>query len=140
MSKRIDFNDYLNKQPNGCWLWTKRFTHDGYAVAGTRYVHREVYEYYKGKIPPHLTLDHLCRVRHCCNPDHLEPVTLQENISRGNYGWRSKLTHCKQGHEFTPENTIIRPTGGRNGGPRRDCRECGRIAQRAYQHRKKNDG
>ena len=48
MSKRIDFNDYLDKQPNGCWLWTKRFTHDGYAVAGTRYVHREVYEYYKG--------------------------------------------------------------------------------------------
>lgn len=132
MRKRIDFNDHLIKQPNGCWLWTNTLSHDGYAVAGHRYVHREVYEAYKTKIPSGLTLDHLCKVRNCCNPDHLEPVTLQENISRGNYAWRNKLTHCKHGHEFTLENTIVRIKGGRNGNGSRSCRECGRIAQRKY--------
>ena len=139
MSKRIDFNDHLDKQPNGCWLWTNSLSHDGYAVAGRRYVHREVYEAYRETIPKGLTLDHLCRVRNCCNPDHLEPVTLQENIARGRYNWRLNLTHCKHGHEFTPENTYVYPKGGRNGGPKRQCRACGVIAhQRAYQKRKRS--
>ena len=137
MTKKIDPNDFLDKQPNGCWLWTGSLTHDGYPRAGARYMHRVVYEMYKGYIPEKMTLDHLCRVRHCCNPDHLEPITLKENIARGNYGWRSKLTHCKHGHEFTVENTIIRKIKGPNGEMRRDCRECGRIAQRKYQKRLK---
>jgi hypothetical protein len=137
MTRKIALFDKLDKQPNGCWLWTGTLTHDGYPRAGARYMHRVSYEMHKGSIAEGMTLDHLCKIRKCCNPDHLEPVTLQENISRGNYGWRSALTHCKRGHEFTPENTILRATGGRNGGARRDCRECGRIAQRAYQQKKR---
>ena len=122
---------------SNCWLWTGALSHDGYPRAKGKYAHRLIYELYVGKIEHGITLDHLCRVRHCCNPEHLEPVTLQENIARGDYGWRGRLTHCKHGHEFTPENTVVTPNGARNGGPRRQCRECGRIAQRAYQLRKK---
>lgn len=137
MSRKIALFDKIEKQSNGCWLWVGALTHDGYPRAGSRYMHRVSYETHKGAITKGLTLDHLCKTRNCCNPDHLEPVTLQENISRGNYAWRITLTHCKHGHEFTVENTVFRPTGGRKGGPRRNCRECGRIAQRAYQQRKR---
>lgn len=78
--------------PNGCWNWTASKLLDGYAQfeIGSRkhkthqrvLAHRLSYEMAKGAIPSHLELDHLCRNRACTNPDHLEPVTTQENIRR----------------------------------------------------------
>lgn len=75
----------------GCWLWTRdtsntygygRFKMPGrYAVA-----HRVAYESVRGPIGSGLDLDHLCRVRHCINPAHLEPVTKAENVRRGLVG------------------------------------------------------
>ena len=136
MNPRKDIESRIFKAPTGCWLWEGPLSHDGYARAHGKYVHRTMYETHVGTIPKGITLDHTCRVRNCVNPIHLDPVTLAENISRGDYGWRGKLTHCKHGHEFTPENTIVSLTGGRNGTPRRNCRECGRVAQRKYQANK----
>jgi len=138
MRKRIDFNS----SPNGCWLWVGMVTHDGYPYWGTTknksvYAHRFIYEQEIGPIPDGLTLDHLCKTRNCVNPAHMDPCTLQENIARGDYGWRARQTHCKNGHEFTPENTYFNPNGGRNKAGRRQCRECGRVAQLAYLRRKK---
>jgi len=81
-----------------CWLWTggtaggtpgDRY---GYIGPGRRgsgpmlRVHRVVWELLVGPIPEGLELDHLCRVRICCNPDHLEPVTHRENLRRGAHG------------------------------------------------------
>jgi hypothetical protein len=84
-------------------------------------VHRWAYETLVGPIPDGLVIDHLCRVRNCVNPDHLEPVTHRENIRRGEAGaWNRVKTHCPQGHEYTPENT-------RYSGTTRNCRECQRI-------------
>ena len=133
MQKRIDFKS----SPTECWLWIGNITHDGYPYWGTTgnksiYAHRFLYEQEVGPIPKGLTLDHTCRVRNCVNPEHMDPCTLIENISRGNYGWRKRQTHCKHGHEFTSENTYFDPKGGRNGGGRRICRACGRLAQKAY--------
>ena len=71
-----------------CWLWTGALGTGGYAtirLPGSRQqlrAHRWAYEYFVGPIPEGLTLDHLCRVRHCVNPAHLEPVTMRENLLR----------------------------------------------------------
>jgi hypothetical protein len=74
--------------PHGeCWVWTGATEHNGYARfwldGKMRYAHRVAYEWFRGPIPAGLDLDHLCRVRNCVNPYHLEAVTRQVNLLRG---------------------------------------------------------
>ena len=121
---------------DSCWLWTASKSSDGYGgfrLAGKMVrAHRFAYELLVGPIPDGLELDHLCRVRECVNPKHLEAVTLQENIRRGNTGKNNgNKTHCPQGHEYTEANIYITPEG------KRHCRECGRIRMRAYHAKKR---
>lgn len=71
-----------------CWLWTGHLDRYGYANFGLGKhrmvkVHRFAYELLVGPIPEGLEIDHLCRVRHCVNPAHMEPVTHAENMARG---------------------------------------------------------
>lgn len=119
-----------------CWYWTGTLS-DGYGriVRKGKYlrVHRIMYEKYKGKIPKGKVLDHKCRNRACCNPDHLEIVTSKDNILRGvgAFALNSKKTHCVNGHEFDGNNT------GRDHRGNRFCKTC----QRKYWRenwRKKN--
>lgn len=131
------FEKYFPDPNTGCWLWEGKVDSRSYGLiyigkidGKVKYVlaHRAFYERFRGKIPEKMTLDHLCFQPCCVNPDHLEPKTLSENCSRQ----RSSLKKfCKNGHEFTEDNTIIRKGNGR-----RDCRSCGRAAQRKYQKRK----
>lgn len=129
---------------SGCWLWTGYVRSDGYAVrsvrrngrVGAEYVHRLAYQAFIGPIPDGAQLDHLCRTRHCLNPDHLEPVSPRVNTLRGDAPTAKNYakTHCKWGHEFTAENTHIRPAGGRT------CRTCEREKlrrRRALQRQEK---
>jgi hypothetical protein len=107
----------------GCMLWLGSLGSGGYArirLPGTRVMaHRMAYELLVGPIPEGAQLDHLCRVRHCMAPAHLEPVTQAENIRRGEAGRHNKVkTVCKRGHAYTPENTRIRRNGTRA------CRKC----------------
>ena len=113
--------------PDDCWLWRGSLTNGGYghfSVANKPVMaHRWAYEQEIGPIPDSLTLDHLCRTRACVNARHLEPVTGKENILRGfsPSAQNARKTHCKRGHEFTPQNTYV----GR--GSERKCRVCIRI-------------
>jgi hypothetical protein len=119
-----------------CWLWTGTKSDTGYGniyIDGSKQLaHRVAYELLVGPIPEGLDLDHLCRIRACVNPDHLEPVTRRENCLRGR---RSKLlqrgtdtnarkTHCPKGHPYDEANTSIR-------GGRRHCRACHRDRMKA---------
>lgn len=104
-------------EPNsGCWLWMGNIhPRKGYGTFQlrvgpdiwiSRLAHRVSYEHFKGKIPEGLQIDHLCRVRSCVNPAHLEAVTGRENILRGT-GWaatKAKQTHCLRGHTLTEDN------------------------------------
>lgn len=111
---------------NDCWTYPPNEKITGYSrVMHNRkrqMTHRAVYELLVGTVPKYLELDHLCRNRACINPDHLEPVTKKENVLRGE-GYMAKnarKTHCKNGHEFTAENTYIPPKRSN----RRDCKAC----------------
>lgn len=111
----------------GCWVWQGYRTAHGYGRIGADYAHRLTYELVVGPIPDGLQLDHLCRNRGCCNPAHLEPVTMAENIRRG-YGHGSE-THCPQGHPYDEANTYRPKRGGRM------CRTCKRNRDRAGRSR-----
>lgn len=119
----------------GCWEWRAVRDSHGYGsikVNGThRGAHRVSYELLVGPIPAGLELDHLCRVRHCINPAHLEPVTHRVNTLRALVPpvLNALKTHCASGHEFTPENTYTAPAGGRT------CRTCQRATVARYKTR-----
>lgn len=114
-----------------CWLWTGYRQPKGYGLinAGGRggtplLVHRVSYALCVGEIPDKAEIDHLCRVRHCVNPAHLEAVTHAENVGRGDYTANHRnlvKTHCIHGHGFTSVNTYINARGWRM------CRTCHRT-------------
>ncbi len=115
----------------GCVLFTGHLDKQGYAriwhIDEKRLVHRVAYELFVGEIPEGLQIDHLCGVRHCVNPSHLEAVTPLVNTRRSLGGYYRR-THCKNGHEFTTENTRVDAN--------KQCRICRACdAQRAREIR-----
>ncbi len=142
--RKISFDDV-----SGCWIWTSLIAPNGYAVlydgakGRKQPAHRIAYEIFVGMVPFGLELDHLCRVRHCVNPEHLEAVTHLENVRRGIAaikkkrgifpkgagGWQKLNTHCPKGHLYSGENLYVSPKGFRA------CRECRRECTRAWKKR-----
>lgn len=100
----------------GCWVWT-RGTLKGYGIlrVNGRNVRAHRLAFFAWRHDTRLDLDHLCRNRSCCNPDHLEPVTHAENVRRG----ERRQEVCKRGHDLSEAR--MDPDG------ERACRQCERI-------------
>ena len=119
---------------NGCWLWTGKVQNSGYGqmsvFGGIAPAHRVAYELYVGAIPEGLVIDHLCRTRFCVNYEHLEPVTAQTNILRGNglAAVNARKEECLHGHPLSGDNVYL------NAG-RRHCRICVNARARKNQAR-----
>lgn len=117
-----------------CWLWTRTLERGGYARfrlnGKMKSAHRLSYNDAIGPIPEGLQLDHLCRVRHCVNPDHLEPVTARENTLRGEgpASMNARRTLCVNGHPFT--GLTVRPEGNE-----RWCHACRLESKHRYKER-----
>ena len=128
----------ISEVESGCWLWTGYRNNCGYSLwrgrSGgrwiTRSVHRWLYLLLRGPIPVGLECDHLCRVRACVNPWHLELVTRSENLLRGSRA-RGLKRFCERGHEYTEANTYWPPGGYRM------CRACQSIRDKQCRSRKR---
>lgn len=102
-----------------CWTWTAYKNPKGYGSFDDTYAHRWSYEHYKRAIPQGWQIDHLCKVTSCVNPDHLEAVTLEENLRRQH---AANGIRCLMGHIKTNVNGRLR------------CYECQSIYKRNKRH------
>lgn len=124
-----------------CWPWISKNVVRGYGQLSVNgqpmNAHRVAFLVTFGQIPPGMHIDHICHNndancaggdscthRLCCNPSHLEATSPADNKQRGmsRNAVNARKTHCKRGHEFTTDNTRIRPSGSRG------CRACDRDA------------
>ena len=112
-----------------CWLWLGYINNKGYGQVGfdgrMYLIHRLIWEMLVSPLLDGMQVDHFCRVRHCCNPDHLDPVTQTTNMARIPdliRGGRRTDT-CRRGHSLDDAYTFARPDGK----PARKCRTCTQL-------------
>lgn len=113
-----------------CWDFTGKLDKSGYGrirINKVNYLaHRMSYDLFCGFIDESMVIDHLCRNRSCCNPDHLREVTMTTNTLENSLGVAAisiKKTHCKNGHELTPDNCYTNNVNSK-GRLWRNCVKC----------------
>ena len=138
---RSILNRNVELSDTGCWEY-KGTLHKitGYGIAHINRMqttaHRLLYKVMVGDVSEDLHLDHLCRNRSCVNPEHLEPVTFSQNISRSPIALsviNRNRTHCINGHLLSADN-IYSPPSRPN---KRVCRTCSRRRTKEFLERKR---
>lgn len=128
---------HVQKTDIGCWLWQGSVINSGYGKTGTGgrqgkdiLVHVAMYELHHGPVPTGMDVDHDCRNRLCCNPEHLKPLTRLRNLERGRHpNMVTRRTGiCKRGHQIDGENALVGCDG------RKRCRACTNMRKRSYWH------
>lgn len=125
---------YDGKYPSECWIWTANTNEDGYGLLwmpeGNIGAHVFSYKLYHGDIPLGMTVNHICYVRNCVNPTHLNLLSVCNNIldGQGPAAINARKQHCKHGHALTIDNTYKQPNG-------RGCLICRRIYGKIWQEK-----
>lgn len=116
----------------GCWIWTGAKQNSGYGRVWngeeSRMASREAYRSMVGTIPEERQMHHwYCQNKQCCNPLHVEPITMIENVMKpdGAIGKKIRMTHCRRGHPLSGENLKIENSG------KRRCMTCQRAKEKA---------
>ena len=133
MNKHLKYLTDTRNFSDGCWLWPGATVAGGYGKTHAMVAHRYSYAALKGEILPNYQIDHLCSVRACVNPEHLDMVTLEQDGARKKIRnrWRGWATHCARGHEMNDMTTAWR-SNGRG----RQCRICQNERTREHYNRK----
>lgn len=130
-----DLQRRLEEQPNGCIEYVGHRLARGYGKISIgegahALTHRLAWTLFKGPIPAGMVVCHKCDNPPCCNVEHLFLGTQKDNLRdmvRKGRGRQPVIrTHCKHGHEYTTENTLLEPNGAQV------CRECRRARGRVY--------
>jgi len=118
--------------PEGCWRWTGAHSWNGYGLVSVgrtnKRAHRVAYALWVGPIPEGLEIDHLCGVRDCFNPDHLDAVTQLENLRRRRRRPRVSKTHCRPGRHVLADVGVFERDG--------KCKACNRDRVRRQRARR----
>lgn len=131
----IKFTDRIGpmKDKYTCWIWQGTGYNREYGMFAMQgrnvFAHRVSHHLFNGEIPEKFTVDHICRVKQCMNPYHLEAVTFGENSRRSPSGYIAgkkarEKTHCRKGHEFNEENTGWANNPTCYSGKQRYCKPC----------------
>lgn len=133
--RKIAIDEFWSRvrKTDGCWLYEGYVNPSGYGQIGRRYAHRIAYGAVNGAISDGLEVDHLCKVRNCVNPAHLEAVSRRENVLRSDSSSarRARQTHCKKGHPLSGDNLYVRKEGWRM------CKACVNETTKAIHRRRK---
>jgi hypothetical protein len=121
--------------PSACWTWVGSRDPEGYGQSRVRgrvlKAHRLAWIALVGPTEDGLQLDHLCRLRACVRPAHLDPVPARENTLRGigPTARNARKTHCANGHLLSGSNLRIIDSD------KRECVECRRVWNRENMRR-----
>jgi hypothetical protein len=135
----------VDVQPDGCWISRYSVASHGYSQIGwnkpgdraDRHVvlgHRAAWVSVNGQVPLGMTIDHICKVRRCVNPDHLRLLPNYENARR-THGRDWPMGYCANGHDSTHLETATRASAA--GGTSTRCKTCTQASRQRYQDRKK---
>lgn len=116
----------------GCWFWHGAANRKGYGMFRANGAHRWSYRAFVEAIPPGYQIDHLCRVRRCVNPAHLEAVTPLVNFHRSN-SWQRTQRCRRRGHDISDQSNVYFVVA--RGVLTRNCLACRRITRAQHWYR-----